>query len=336
MTTFSQQLRRKIDLKTKPLGALGYLEDLAFQIGKIQNSLKPKLTRPTLLVFAADHGITEEGVSAYPSEVTPQMVMNFVNGGAAINIFCNQHNIDLHIVDAGVNFDFQKNSKIIHAKAGMGTKNMLHEPAMTKEQLQFCIDKGKEIATKYLDSGCNIIGFGEMGIGNTSASALIMSSLLNIPIEECTGRGTGLTSEGLQQKISILNKIKSRYAEYNTPEDILRTMGGFEIAQMASAMCTAYKYGAIILVDGFIATAAYAIAQVWEPSIACNSIFCHTSQESGHKKFLDILGKKAILNLNLRLGEGTGCALAYPIIESAVRFLNDMASFEEAGVSKRE
>lgn len=336
MTTFAQQLKSKIDLKTKPLGALGEIEDLAFQIGKIQNTLEPKLTKPTILTFAADHGITAEGVSAYPAEVTPQMVLNFVQGGAAINIFCKQHAIDLHVIDAGVNYDFEQTPAIIHAKAGMGTKNMLKESAMTESQLQFCLDKGEEIATRYLDMGSNIMGFGEMGIGNTSSAALIMSSMLNLPITECTGRGTGLDDEGLQHKINTLSKIKERYSRSTTPETVLRDMGGFEIAQMAAAMQTAYKAGAILLIDGFIATSAYAIAQAWEPKIGDNSIFCHSSNESGHATFLEKLGKKVILNLHLRLGEGTGCALAYPIIESAVKFLNEMASFEEAGVSNKE
>lgn len=336
MTNFTQQLQNKIDLKTKPLGALGTLEDLAFQIGNIQNSLTPKLVNPTLLTFAADHGITAEGVSAYPAEVTPQMVFNFIRGGAAINILCKQHDIDLHVIDAGVNYDFEDIPAILHAKAGMGTKNMLQEPAMSKEQLAFCIQKGEEIASTYLNDGCNIMGFGEMGIGNTSSAALIMSSMLDLPIEQCTGRGTGLDDAGLEQKITTLRKIKERYPNSTTPEEVLQNMGGFEIAQIASAMRTAYKYGAIVLIDGFIATAAYAIARAWEPKIEDSSIFCHTSHETGHSKFLDKLNKKAILNLNLRLGEGTGCALAYPIIESAVRFLNDMASFEEAGVSNKE
>lgn len=331
----SQQLQDKINNKTKPLGSLGRLEELAQKIGEIQNTLQPKLTNPTIVVFAADHGIANEGVSAYPQEVTYQMVMNFLSGGAAINVFARQNGIHLKVVDAGVNFDFEKNESLIDAKIAKGTKSFLREKAMTEAQLHECFVKAKKIVGQIVDEGCNVIGFGEMGIGNTSSASMIMSYLCNLPIEKCVGRGTGLNDEQLKHKISVLSRSKEFHGNIEDPMKVLQTFGGFEIAQMTGAMLAAYARRMLILVDGFIASSAFLVAYTIEPKIKEFSIFCHESNEYGHKLLLEYLQVEPLLKLNMRLGEGTGCAVAYPIIQSAVNFLNEMASFESAGVSKK-
>ncbi len=331
-----EELQHKIDLKTKPLGALGILENLAFQISSVQNSLTPQLLNPTIVVFAADHGIAKEGVSAYPQEVTFQMLMNFLQGGAAINVFSIQNKIALKVVDAGVNFDFEPNENLINAKISKGTKSFLQEKAMTETQLQQCFEKGNEIVTNVYKSNCNIIGFGEMGIGNTSSATMLMSYLCNLPIENCVGRGTGLNDTQLENKISILKKAQAFHGKIDNPNAVLQTFGGFEIAQMCGAMLTAFEKNMLILVDGFIATSAFLVAYKINPSIIANAIFCHLSDEFGHKNLLNNLVAEPLLKLNMRLGEGTGCAVAYPIIQSAVNFLNQMASFESAGVTNKD
>lgn len=332
----TKQLQHKIDFKTKPIGALGTLEKLALQIGTIQNTLSPTLQKPTIVVFASDHGIAKQGVSAYPQEVTFQMVMNFLQGGAAINVFSKQNNIDLKIVDAGVNFNFEENENLIQAKIDKGTKSFLLQKAMTETQLQQCFDKGNKIVTQLANDGCNIIGFGEMGIGNTSSATMLMSYLCNLPIEKCVGRGTGLNDRQLENKIAILNQAKSLHGTIENLKEVLQTFGGFEIAQICSAMLTAFENNMIILVDGFIASSAFLVAQKINASIKSNAIFCHLSDEFGHQNLLDYLQAEPLLKLNMRLGEGTGCAVAYPIIESAVTFLNNMASFESAGVTNKD
>lgn len=330
-----EDLLHKIDFKTKPLGSLGKLEKLALQIGTIQNTLTPSLHNPTIVVFAGDHGIAKDGVSAYPQEVTYQMVMNFLQGGAAINVFSKQNNITLNIVDAGVNFNFPENENLINAKIACGTKSFLQEKAMSENELQLCFDKGNEIVQQVFDSGCNTIGFGEMGIGNTSSAAIIMSYLCNLPLAKCVGRGTGLNDTQFENKISILTQAQNFHGNIETPKDVLQTFGGFEIAQMCGAMLSAAEKNMVVLVDGFIATAAFLVAYKIKPTIIENAIFCHLSDESGHLNLLNYLNAEPILNLNMRLGEGTGCAVAYPIIESAVSFLNNMASFESANVSNK-
>jgi len=334
--TIIEQLQHKIDFKTKPLGALGTLEKLALQIGTIQNSLSPVLNKPTIVVFAGDHGIANEGVSAYPQEVTFQMVMNFLQGGAAINVFSKQLNIYLKVVDAGVNFDFDLNEKLVNSKIAHGTNSFLKEKAMTETKLQQCFDKGNEIVNQIFQSGCNVIGFGEMGIGNTSSATMLMSYLCNLPIEKCVGRGTGLNDEQFKKKISTLIQAQQLHGNIENPKEVLQTFGGFEIAQMCSAMLSAFENNMLILVDGFIASNAFLVAYKINPSIIRNAVFCHLSDEFGHQNLLNYLSVEPILKLNMRLGEGTGCAVAYPIIESAVSFLNNMASFESAGVSNKD
>ncbi len=332
----TEQLQHKINFKTKPIGALGTLEKLAIQIGQVQNSLSPTLQSPTIIVFAGDHGIAKEGVSAYPQEVTFQMVVNFLQGGAAINVFAKQNNINLKVVDSGVNFDFEKNENLINTKIEYGTKSFLQQKAMTENQLDQCFEKGQEIVNQIVGSGCNILGFGEMGIGNTSSATMLMSCLTNLPIEKCVGRGTGLNDIQLQNKISILKQAQCFHGELKNAKEILQTYGGFEVAQMCSAMLAAYENNMLILIDGFIATNAFLVAYKINPVIITNAIFCHLSDEFGHQNLLNYLSVEPLIKLNMRLGEGTGCAVAYPIIESAVSFLNCMASFESAGVSNKD
>ena len=332
----SSELQHKIDFKTKPLGALGHLEHLARKIGMVQKTISPQLLNPHMVVFAADHGIATAGVSAYPQEVTYQMVMNFLGGGAAINVFCRQHDITIKIVDAGVNFDFPEGLNLVNKKVRKSSRNILEEPAMTFEEYQLALENGKTVVSEVAKTGCNIIGFGEMGIGNTSASSLMMSKLFDIPVTHCIGRGTGLNDQQLQNKISILREAVEKYPSEMNEDEIARTFGGLEIAQMIGAMEEAFRQNMLIMVDGFIATVA--VATVWKknPEILNNCIFCHVSNENAHPQLLGLMREKAILNLDLRLGEGTGCALAYPIIQSAVNFLNEMSSFEDAHVSNKE
>jgi len=332
----ADELQHKIDFKTKPLGALGFLEQLAHKIGTVQQTISPQLIKPHMVIFAADHGIAAAGVSAYPQEVTYQMVMNFLGGGAAINVFCKQNQIDIKIVDAGVNFDFPEGLHLIDKKVRKSSRNILEEPAMTIEEYQQALKNGKSVVEEITETGCNIIGFGEMGIGNTSASSLMMSKLFDIPIADCVGRGTGLNDIQLQHKVNILSRALEKYPDLSSGDEIIQTFGGLEIAQMLGAMEEAYCQNMLILIDGFIATVAISVLFKKNPEILNNCIFCHVSDEYAHIKLLDLLGQKALLNLNLRVGEGTGCALAYPLIQSAVNFLNEMSSFEDANVSNKE
>jgi len=327
------ELVKKINSKTKPLGALGKLEELAIQIGLIQNSLSPVLANPVIVVFAGDHGVAAEGVSAYPQEVTYQMVMNFLKGGAAINVFCEQNNIKLKIVDAGVNYDFPTGGALIPLKVRQGTRNFRCEAAMTHEELELALKYGGTIARSVHKEGSNIIGFGEMGIGNTSAASAIMSLICDIPVADCVGKGAGLLSEEVQRKAVVIEDAIKIHAITNDPLKVLQVFGGYEIAQMTGGILSAVEEGMIVMIDGFISTVAFLVAYQMKPSIIDNAIFCHCSNEHAHKHLLDFLGVSPLLNLDMRLGEGTGCAVAYPIIKSAVTFLDKMASFESAAVS---
>ncbi|WP_413999081.1 nicotinate-nucleotide--dimethylbenzimidazole phosphoribosyltransferase [Flavobacterium sp. W1B] len=335
LISLSADLQYKIDHKAKPIGALGVLEKLAKQIGEVFQTLEPKISQPHIVVFAADHGIAQHGVSAYPQDVTREMVTNFLEGGAAINVFCKQNSINLSIVDAGVNYDFPPNAKLISAKIDKGTQSFIEGPAMSEMQMELCFIKGGEIVKAITKSGSNCIGFGEMGIGNTSTASVLMSVLCGFPIEDCIGRGTGVDDEKLIQKQMILEKAIANYDSSADLDSKLAYFGGFEILQMAGGMLEAYKNNMLVLVDGFICSVAFLVASKKNPLIIKNAVFSHQSAEQAHKKLLDYLEVSAILQLDLRLGEGTGCAVAFPIIESAVAFLNEMASFESAGVSRK-
>lgn len=326
-------LQKKIDLKTKPLGSLGDLEHLAFKIGCIQNTETPKISNPTIVVFAGDHGIAKKGeVNPFPQEVTAQMVYNFINGGAAINVLTKTNGINLKVVDAGVNHNFENNLNIINAKTVFGTKNYQDEPAMTLQQCQDAMEKSGNIISQIHSEDCNTIGFGEMGISNTSSASLLMAYFMNKPIAECVGSGTGLNSEGINKKSSILSEVFKKHKPQNSKE-ALATFGGFEIAMLCGAILKAAELKMVIVIDGFIVSSALLAAQAINKNVLDYCIFAHNSNEQGHTKILDFLNSKPLLSLGLRLGEGTGAALAIPLLKASVDFLNNMASFESAGVS---
>jgi nicotinate-nucleotide--dimethylbenzimidazole phosphoribosyltransferase len=331
----STELQHKIDYKTKPLGALGKLEQLALQIGCIQNTLTPQLNKPVIMVFAGDHGITQEGVSPYPQEVTRQMVFNFLNGGAAINVFARQHGIALRVVDAGVNHEFEPHPELINAKVAMGTRNFRHEPAMSTEQCLEAMRRGAHLVQQAAANGSNVIGFGEMGIGNTSAASMLMSQLCGIAVGDCVGRGTGLDDQGLAHKRQVLTTAAEQHGLLADPLDVLATFGGFEIAMMSGAMLQAARSGMTLLIDGFIVSSALLVAATLQPNLLDYCVFTHCSNEAGHTRLLQSLHAAPLLDVGMRLGEGTGAAVAYPLLVSAVGFLNEMASFESAGVSNK-
>ena len=324
-------LQKKIDEKTKPLGALGQLEALALQIALCQNTLTPSLNQPTVLIFAGDHGVAESGVSLYPSSVTAQMVANFLAGGAAISVFARQHGFNLRVVDAGVNADLEHHPQLVTAKIAKGTKNFLFEPAMSESECRQAIATGAAIVKEQAALGCNCIGFGEMGIGNTSSAALIMHCLTDLPLSQCVGRGTGLNDEQLRHKVSILQQALMSL-DSNRPLSVLANFGGFEIAMMVGAFLQAAESGMVILVDGFICSSALLVASRLYPDVLEYCVFSHQSNEQGHLALLKEFNARPLLNLDLRLGEGSGVALAFPLLQSAVLFLNEMASFTEAGV----
>lgn len=332
---FKERIQKKIDQKTKPEGALGRLEELALQIGTVFRSENPIINKPYILVFAADHGIATHGVSAYPQEVTRQMVVNFLEGGAAINVFCKQNGLSLAIIDAGVNYDFPIKSKLINKKIGKGTQSFLHAPAMSISEKDECFEYGAEVVEDIFNSGSNCVGFGEMGIGNTSSASVLMSVLLNLPIEDCVGKGTGVVNQALERKIAILKIAIERAGNNLSFEEKIAYFGGYEILQMAGGMLQAYQRNMLILVDGFISSLAFLIAFKKSEKIIENAIFCHCSEEKAHKTLLEYFKAAPVINLKMRLGEGTGCAVAFPVIQSAVTFLNEMASFETAGVSNK-
>ena len=329
-------LQDKINNKTKPHGALGKLEKLALEIGMIQATPDPRIRKPAMVVFAGDHGIVSTGVSPYPQEVTQQMVLNFLSGGAAINVFARQNGMDLLIVDAGVNGDLPDHPALIKRKVGYGTRNMVQDSAMSLADSQIAMEAGAEIVNNLHAEGCNTIGFGEMGIGNTSAASLLMSHFCSLPLADCVGSGTGLDTYGIAKKLQILSQVQEKHqAQTNNPLEVLATFGGYEIAMICGAFLQAAAKRMLILVDGFIASAALLPAMAMQPSIMDYCIFSHLSNEQGHRKMLDFFGKEPVLQLDLRLGEGTGAALALPIVQAAVNFLNEMASFESAGVSQK-
>lgn len=327
-------LREKIDQKTKPLGALGQLESIALQVGLVQNTPTPVLKHPVMMVFAGDHGIVAEGVSPYPQEVTHQMVLNFLTGGAGINVFAKQAGMQVRVVDAGVNHTFPAYPHLIDVKVGMGTRNFAHEPAMDVSQAETAIARGARLVHHEVGLGTNVFGFGEMGIANTSSAAVLMAILTDTPIAQCVGRGTGLDDAGLIKKTAVLEKAMLRHGTlHQDPLQVLATYGGFEIAMMVGAMLGAAEARALLLIDGFISTAALLVAARLCPSILEYCVFAHCSDETGHARLLAALNATPLLRLNMRLGEGTGAALAFGLVQSSVAFLNEMASFASANVS---
>lgn len=325
-----------IDNKTKPLGALGRLEELAVQISCIQNSLTPMIRSKQLFVFAADHGITEEGVSAYPSEVTAQMVDNFLQGGAAINVLCRHHNIGMKVVDMGVNSDFLHHNDLIDKKVARGTGNFAREDAMTGNQMLTALENGMEVFLHADgEERIDIVGFGEMGIGNTTAASTIIAAITGISPSEAAGRGTGLDDEGLEHKIEVIDRVLQFHdLESATGYHILQKVGGFEIAGIAGAVLAAASRRCTIVLDGLISTAAGLIAYHINPHISGYLIAGHKSVEIGQKAALAHMGLRPLIDLDLRLGEGTGAALAIDMAEAACKIMTEMASFDEARVAR--
>ena len=326
-------LQAAIDDKTKPPGSLGRLETLAMQIGLIRGETVPDLTRPAIIVFAGDHGVADTGVSAFPAEVTAQMVLNFLNGGAAINVFTRLHGLALEVVDVGVRAPLPASPSLVNCRVANGTRNFVEEPAMTPEQAGAAINAGIARVLRHGQQGTNVIGFGEMGIANTSAAACVMSRLTGLPLEACIGRGTGLDDAGVARKHEILSRALARHADVTDPLDVLATFGGFEIAAMTGAYLAAAASRMVILVDGFIASAALLVAARIDPNVLQYCVFSHCSHEHGHRALLAEFRAEPLLALDLRLGEGTGAALAWPLVASAVAFLREMATFSGAGVS---
>lgn len=334
-----KSLQNKVDRKTKPLGALGQLETLAVQIGLIQQTPTPALQQPQMLVFAGDHGAAKAGVSAYPQDVTWQMVENFLAGGAAINVFARRNGLGLSVLDCGVAHDFGgPRDGLIDLKVAPGTANYLEAPAMTTAQCAQAIEQGAGVVLGLAAAGCNVVGFGEMGIGNTAAASLITHCLTGTPLADCVGRGTGLDDAGLARKQALLETALTRYRAAGGTDEafaVLAEFGGFEIAAMVGAMLAAAEAKMVLLIDGFIVGAAALVAARLEPALRDYCVFCHRSAEPGHAAQLAALGAEPLLDLGLRLGEGTGAALAYPLLQAAVAFLNEMASFESAGVADK-
>ena len=326
-------IQQHIDQKTKPLGALGRLEELACQLALIQRQERITIEQPTMLVFAADHGIARHGISIAPSDVTRQMVLNFLGGGAAINCFCREHQIELKVVDAGILTPID-DPRLIHQRLGAGTADLSVEPAMSQEQAHLGLQLGSELAKAQVAAGCNLLAFGEMGIGNTTPASALLAALTGIPVAACVGRGTGIDDAQLSRKISLVSQALARVGDGSDPIRLLAELGGFEIAQITGAMLAAAEQQITMLIDGFIVTSAALLAVKIAPAARDYMIFSHGSSEgSGHGIMLETLKARPLLDLGLRLGEGTGAALALPLLRSACAFYNEMASFASAGVS---
>ncbi len=331
-------IRHKIDNLNKPKGSLGRLEDLAMQICLIQQTLTPKLNNPCHLLFGGDHGIEREKVSVSPREITWQQMLNFAKGGGGVNMFCRQHGFKLYLVDVGVDYDLSNCHEIYNRKIAPGTANFIDGPAMSEEQYRQALDVGAEFVDKCHADGCNVVCVGEMGIANTSPSSVWMSLLGDIPLDECIGAGAGLDNAGIKHKSDVLNRAVDRFI-YTTggkadTDTLIRYFGGFEMVSAVGAMLRAAELGLIVLVDGFIMTACALAAVRLYPEAKEYMIFGHVGDENGHRRLLDLLGAQPLLNLGLRLGEGTGALCAYPIVESAVRMINEMNNFDNAHITK--
>ena len=330
-------IQAKIDNLNKPKGSLGRLEELAMQVCLVQQTLEPSLAHPCHLLLGGDHGIEREGVSVSPREVTWQQMINFTHGGGGVNMFCRQHGFKLRIVDVGVDYDLSDIPGIIDRKIACGTKNFLYEPAMTEEEFDKAIQIGAELVDDCVKEGCRILSIGEMGIANTSPSSIWMHLFGNIPLNECIGAGAGLDTPGIRHKYEVLSKAVANYKaspKQGSLEGSLSYFGGFEMIAAIGAMLHAAEQHLIILVDGFIMTACAIAAIRLYPASQDYMIFTHCGDESGHKRMLDIVDAKPLLHLGLRLGEGTGALCAFPIVDSAVRMMNEMNNFDNAKITK--
>ena len=331
-TALTHALQHRLDQLTKPRGSLGRLEALALQLGRLQQTTAPQLHAPQLVVFAADHGLTAQGVSAYPSEVTAQMVENFLAGGAAVSVLARQHGLALTVVDAGVRHTFAPRAGLLDRKVAPGTADASLGPAMSAAQCALAIEHGRGVVRGLPG---NALLLGEMGIGNTSSAALLLARLGGQDIADCVGRGTGLDDAGLAHKLAVLRRVLARHEGVQDPLAALAAFGGFEIAMLVGAALQAAAERRVIVVDGFIVGAAILVAAQLQASLLEACVFSHLGDEAGHARLLDHLGAQPLLQLGLRLGEGSGAALAWPLIDSALRLLGEMASFESAGVAQR-
>lgn len=338
-TTYSEQIQHRIDQKTKPQGALGQLETVAHQLALIQSQGKAEavmsisIHKPTVLVFAGDHGIADEGVSIAPSAVTQQMVLNFLAGGAAVNCFCRANNVAIKVIDCGILHPVDSDHpSFVKQRLGDRTANFASQPAMTDAQVQQGLAWGREVVDHVIAEGCNLVMFGEMGIGNTSSAAAILAALSGEQTEHCVGLGTGISEEQFAKKQTLVAQGVAR-CRLQTPEAILAEVGGFEIVQMVGAFLAAAEKRTPVLVDGFIVTVAALVATTMQPACRDYLIFAHQSHESGHRLVMDLLNAEPLLDLSLRLGEGTGAVLAVPLLNAAAEFYNNMASFADAGVT---
>ncbi|MEM6415314.1 MAG: nicotinate-nucleotide--dimethylbenzimidazole phosphoribosyltransferase [Pseudomonadota bacterium] len=327
---FEKRLLLAINGKTKPVGSLGRIETLAAQIARIQGTLKPKIESCSLSIFAGDHGIAAAGVSAFPQAVTRQMVLNFLEGGAAANVFAQVVGANIRVVDSGIAGAPIDHPQLIGRRMAAGTKNSIETPAMTADELDRAVKAGHALGA---ETEAHVACFGEMGIGNTSAAALVAAKVMGRPIVDLAGRGTGLDDAGFDRKSALLKRAADRSPQRLDASTALMEYGGFEIAMMTGAMIGAAEARRVVVVDGFIASAAALCAQELSPSVEKCFVFAHRSAESGHRKILEVFGVYPLLDLDMRLGEGTGALLAFPLIKAAAAMLSDMASFESANVS---
>lgn len=322
---------------TKPAGSMGQLEDLSIQLAGISGQKRPDFPRKAVIVMAADHGVTREGVSAYPAEVTPQMVINFLNGGAAINVLTRQAGARVVIVDIGVAYDFKNAPGMIHHKIAWGTESFLHGPAMTRAQAEEAIQVGMDVVQDEAAKGLDLVATGDMGIGNTSPSSAIVATFTGLPVETVTGRGTGVDDAGLSRKVAVIKQaLAVNRPDPNDPLDVLAKVGGFEIAGLVGVVIGGAAKGIPVVVDGFISGAAALVAAALVPGVKPYLVASHQSVEIGHRVIWERLGIKPLLNLGLRLGEGTGSVLAFHLVDASTRILNEMATFSDAGVSDKE
>lgn len=329
-------IQDKIDNLNKPKGSLGVLEELAMQVCLVQQTLTPSLAHPCHLLLGGDHGIEREGVSVSPREVTWQQMINFTKGGGGVNMFCRQHGFKLRIVDVGVDYDLSQVPGIIDRKIARGTKNFLYEPAMSEEEFDKAIEIGASLVDDCIADGCKVLCIGEMGIANTSPSSIWMSLFCDIPLDECIGAGAGLDTPGIRHKKEVLSQAvaNSKLSTLNSPLSILRYFGGFEMITAVGAMLRAAEQHLIVLIDGFIMTACALAACRLYPDAQDYMIFGHSGDESGHRRMLDAMHAKPLLSLGLRLGEGTGALCAFPIVDSAVRMINEMNNFDNGNITK--
>ncbi|PCI00339.1 MAG: nicotinate-nucleotide--dimethylbenzimidazole phosphoribosyltransferase [Flavobacteriaceae bacterium] len=329
----NEALKFEINHKTKPLGSLGQLERIAYQLGRIQQSVQLRLSKPTVVLVGADHGICAQGVSPCPQELTWQQMKNFAKKGGGIGLFANLYKLDMLTIDAGVDYHFSKEDKVEDYKIRNGSRDFSIEPAMTTVECRQAMENGAAIVSKLYNKGCNVIAFGEMGIGNTSPASVLMSQLCNIPLDACVGAGSGLDATGIQHKLKVLNAAISKHGTFEDPFHTLACYGGLEIATICGGILKAAELKMLYINDGFIITSALLVAHAMYPEVLDYTIFSHQSNEGGHKHMISYMKGEPILNLDLRLGEGTGAAMAYPIIQGAVEMMNKMTTFTQANVT---